>query len=180
MKTDPWLPCSIPGVLRCSVTVGSDARGSGRRVTDLAGLAAAGALFRPTDAFVLASRKDVLRGMHAQSRGGKTVACLAGAVLEVVLDLRQDSPAYGRFEAFDLSAASGLGLFLPPGTAHAFLTLSEESSVLIQTDFSAGPDSGVGVRWDSFGYDWPVSRPVVSARDAAFPPLSDLLSSARP
>ena len=170
MSTDTWKPSTvIPDVLVCDVAVGSDARGSGRRVTDAGGLRAAGADLRPTDAFILTSSRDVLRGMHAQSRGGKTVTCLEGVVLDVVLDLRPESPTYGRHEAFELRGDSARNLYLPAGVAHAFLTLTDVSRVLIQTDASGGPDAGVGVRWDSFGYDWPCGAPVVSARDAAFP-----------
>lgn len=57
---------------------------------------------------------------------------------------------------------------------------SFETEISVVMVVEIRPDAGFGVRWDSFGYDWPVSRPIVSARDAAFAPLSDLLSSARP
>lgn len=170
MSRDVWKPSAvIPDVLICDVTVGADERGSGRRVTDAGGLCAAGAGLRPTDAFILTSRRDVLRGMHAQSHGGKTITCLAGDVLDVVLDLRPGSPTYGRHEAYALHGDVARNLYLPAGVAHAFLTLSDASSVLIQTDMSSGPDAGIGVRWDSFGFDWPCATPIVSARDAAFP-----------
>ena len=173
MQPDRWHATSIPGVLLCEVTVGSDARGSGRRVTDSAGLRAAGVEFTCAEGVLVTTHPGALRGMHAQLGVTKTITCLAGAIHEVALDLRPESPAYGRHELFELSAQSRLNLCLPSGVAHGFLALGDSDAVtLIQTSPACGPAPVFGVHWDSFGYRWPLANPVVSDRDAALPPLA--------
>jgi len=92
---------------------------------------------------------------HDEPPGSKTIACLAGVVSDVILDLRPESPAYGRYETFALRGDIARNLFIPAGVAHAFLIPSEKSRVPIRTDPSGGPDAGFGVRRDSFGYDRP-------------------------
>jgi dTDP-4-dehydrorhamnose 3,5-epimerase len=169
MSDTTWHPTSIKGLWRCEIVVGTDSRGSGRRVTDVSGLGAHGVGCRVTDAFLLTTHAGVLRGMHAQRHGVKLITCLTGSVQEVVLDLRPDSATYGCREAFELTADSGLNLCIPAGVAHGFLTLGEtDSVVLIQSDFSEGSAGGSGVRWDSFGHEWP-GRVVVSERDQNLP-----------
>jgi dTDP-4-dehydrorhamnose 3,5-epimerase len=121
------------------------------------------------------SRRGTVRGMHFQwppSREGKLVRCVRGAVFDVVLDLRPDSPSYLRHAAIVLDQENRDAVFIPPGVAHGFQTLDDASEVLYQmTDFYA-PSLAAGYRWNDpvFGIEWPVtSGIVISARDAQYP-----------
>ena len=118
-----------------------------------------------------------LRGLHYQAdpfAEAKLVRCTTGAVYDVALDLRQDSPSYLRWTGIELSSANGLALFIPTGCAHGFQTLEDASELLYQISVAFEPGAGRGVRWDdpAFGIDWPESPPhgrTISARDAGYP-----------
>lgn len=103
----------------------------------------------------------------------KYVCCLVGAVRDVILDLRKDSPTYGQHYAVELSSENRLGFYIPTGFAHGFLSLTDGALMLYKTTTVHTPASDAGLRWDSFGYDWGVTNPIVSARDSAFPALAD-------
>lgn len=122
------------------------------------------------------ARRGTLRGMHFQrapSREGKLVRCTAGAILDVVVDLRPDSPTYRRWEGVELTAANRRALYIPPGLAHGFQTLVDDTEVFYQMTDMFAPDLADGVRWNdpAFGIEWPVADPILSERDAAYPLL---------
>jgi len=122
------------------------------------------------------ARRGTLRGMHFQrapSREGKLVRCTAGAILDVVVDLRPDSPTYRRWEGVELTAANRRALYIPPGLAHGFQTLVDDTEVFYQMTDMFAPDLADGVRWNdpAFGIDWPIADPILSERDAAYPLL---------
>lgn len=119
-------------------------------------------------------RRGTVRGMHFQrppSREAKLVRCVMGAVYDVLLDLRPDSPSYLRHCAVELSAENRLAVFIPHGVAHGFQTLSDAAEVHYQmTDWYA-PELAAGFRWDdpAFGIAWPVAGEVtLSERDASY------------
>jgi dTDP-4-dehydrorhamnose 3,5-epimerase len=119
------------------------------------------------------SAPGVVRGMHFQvppAQHAKLVTCLAGDILDVVLDLRKASGTYGRFATFELSAERGTLVYVPEGCAHGFLAHTEALVHYRVTSVHA-PDCDAGIRWDGFGFDWPVAAPLLSARDQAFPTL---------
>lgn len=125
------------------------------------------------------SRRGVLRGMHFQTpprHHAKAVTCLAGEVLDVVLDLRNGSPSFGQCAAFSLSAARGSILVIPAGCAHGFLTLSDEALLHYKVSTVYAPEHDAGIRWDGFGFSWPVTDPILSDRDRAFPTLDAFAS----
>lgn len=129
--------------------------------------------------FYSTSAKGVIRGMHFQvppADHAKFVFCLAGAVRDVILDLRVGSPTYARYHVVELSGENRLGFYIPSGFAHGFLSLTEGALMLYKTTTVHKPSCDAGIRWDSFGYDWGVKEPILSARDAAFPTLADLRS----
>lgn len=124
------------------------------------------------------STRNVLRGLHFQlppHHHDKFVTCLEGDVLDVVVDLRK-GPAYGRHDAFNLSGASGDGVFIPAGCAHGFFVRSEHAVVLYNVTTAYAPEHDAGIRWDSAGIAWPVAAPILSVRDAELPPLGALKS----
>jgi dTDP-4-dehydrorhamnose 3,5-epimerase len=166
---------ALPGCLRLDLFRHQDARGAFTKVFHQPAFRERGLPVDWREAFVTVSAKGVLRGMHFQtppSDHGKLVACLAGRVLDVVLDLRLGSPAYGRCEALELAAERGEALFVPPGLAHGFLALEEGSTLLYQVTREHDPAHDTGVRWDSIPFQWPAASPLVSDRDRALPDLA--------
>lgn len=121
-------------------------------------------------------RAGTLRGMHYQEAPhaeAKLVRCTRGAVHDIALDLRRDSPSYLRSHGVELSADNGCALFIPKGFAHGFQTLEDETEVLYQISAPYDPGSARGVRWDdpAFAIDWPeppVGGRTISSRDASY------------
>jgi dTDP-4-dehydrorhamnose 3,5-epimerase len=115
-----------------------------------------------------------LRGMHYQApphEEAKLVRCTAGAIYDVVVDLRASSPTYCRWFAAELTAHNRTALYAPPGCAHGFQTLQAESEVLYLISTPYVPEAARGVRWDdrAFGIEWPpASSRVISKRDRAY------------
>lgn len=126
------------------------------------------------------STKGVLRGLHYQ-RGaaaqGKLVRCSLGAILDVGVDLRKDSPTFGQCIAVELSAANARQLYLPPGFAHGFYSLSEAVEVQYKCTAEYSPKDEAGVRWNDpqLAIDWGTQDPVLSAKDKLWPFLKDAL-----
>lgn len=120
-----------------------------------------------------------LRGMHLQLREpqGKLVRVLEGEVLDVAIDVRRGSPAFGRWVANRLSADSFRQCFVPPGFAHGFYVLSDRAQVEYKCTSFYDPASELGIAWNDpeIGIEWPDDRPVLSAKDAALPTLSATL-----
>ena len=136
----------------------------------------AGVGFSSTEEFFSVSHKDVIRGMHFQKPPfdhAKVVTCLRGAVLDVFLDLRRNSPTYGKSSAVELSEDNRRILHIPSGFAHGFLSLRDESLMHYRVSTVHAPSADAGVLWNSFGFDWGVTNPIVSARDSAFAALAE-------
>jgi len=135
--------------------------------------------FEPQEEFFSVSSKDVLRGMHFQlppMAHAKLVYCVAGRVLDVVLDLRRDSATRGQAFARELSATNREMLFIPVGFAHGFLALEDDTVMVYQTSTVHSPPHDAGILWKSFGFDWPVNQPTMSERDQQFPKWSEFPS----
>ena len=120
------------------------------------------------------SKKGTLRGMHYQippHEEAKLVRCTRGAVYDVALDLRLNSPTYLGWIAAELSAANGHSLYVAEGCAHGFFTLEDETEVFYQMSEFFCPESACGVRWDdpAFGIVWPGEGLIISEKDATYP-----------
>lgn len=119
-------------------------------------------------------KRGTLRGLHYQaapSEEAKIVRCVRGAIHDVAVDLRPGSPSYLRHHAAELSAVNGQALYIPPGCAHGFQTLEDDSLVLyLMTDFYQ-PELSRGVRWNDpvFGIPWPIEDPIMLDRDRNYP-----------
>ena len=116
--------------------------------------------------------KGTVRGMHFQTAPHgevKLVRCVAGAVLDIIIDLRAASPTYLKWEGFELSAENGRTLYVPVGFAHGFQTLADETHVLYSVSHPYTPGAEGGVRHDDpvFGITWPLPISVVSEKDGA-------------
>jgi dTDP-4-dehydrorhamnose 3,5-epimerase len=120
--------------------------------------------------------RHTLRGMHWQAAPhgeGKLVRCTRGAIFDVVVDLRPQSATYLDHVAVRLDQDNRRALFVPPGLAHGFLTLVDETEVAYQMDTVHVPDAARGARWDdpAFAISWPAPPEVLSDRDRAYPDL---------
>ena len=122
-------------------------------------------------------RAGTLRGMHFQAAPHgepKLVRCTRGAVFDVIVDLRPDSPAFCRWFGIELRGGGTSSLFIPTGLAHGFQTLEDASEVHYQMGHQYVPSAANGVRWNdpAFGIEWPdqpATGPIISERDAAYP-----------
>jgi dTDP-4-dehydrorhamnose 3,5-epimerase len=121
-------------------------------------------------------RAGTLRGMHYQADPygeSKLVRCVRGAIFDVAVDLRPDSPTYLHWHAVELSAENRLAFYIPAGLAHGFQTLTDEAEVLYQMGNSYVPEAAGGVRWDdrAFAIEWPEpnGERIISQKDRAYP-----------
>jgi dTDP-4-dehydrorhamnose 3,5-epimerase len=124
-------------------------------------------------------QKGTLRGLHLQvspHRENKLVACVQGALYDVILDLRPDRPTFCRWHAVTLSGGSWRMVYVPEGVAHGFLTLEDSTVVSYQISEPHQPGAARGVRWDdrAFGIVWPAAPVVMSPRDASWPAFDRL------
>jgi dTDP-4-dehydrorhamnose 3,5-epimerase len=118
--------------------------------------------------------RGTLRGLHFQRpphAEAKLVRCVNGAIWDVAVDLRPDSPKRGEWQGFELSAANGRALYVPAGFAHGFQTLAPDTEILYLISEFYAPDSSGGVRYDdpAFAISWPLPVTSISPRDATWP-----------
>ena len=106
----------------------------------------------------------------------KIIYCIRGRVLDVLLDLRKSSPTFGQAVGIELSQQNKHLLFVPKGFAHGFLSLENDSCLVYKTDAVHAPQHDQGIRWDSFGFDWPNVNPLVSGRDLIHTVFADFSS----
>jgi len=119
------------------------------------------------------ARKGTLRGLHYQAAPfpeAKLVRCIAGAIYDVIVDLRPGSATRGRYVGVELTAANHRALYVPEGFAHGFLTLMDGSEVFYQMSEFYHPETARGVRWNdpAFAIAWPAPPAIISPRDAAY------------
>jgi dTDP-4-dehydrorhamnose 3,5-epimerase len=119
-------------------------------------------------------RKGTLRGMHYQvapTAEAKLVRCTAGAIFDVIIDIREYSTTFRQHLAVELSAGTGKMLYVPEGFAHGFQTLVDNTEVFYQMSHPYAPECARGVRWDdpSFGIEWPSAERIILERDRNYP-----------
>ncbi|MBT2562747.1 dTDP-4-dehydrorhamnose 3,5-epimerase family protein [Pedobacter sp. ISL-64] len=132
-----------------------------------------------TESFYSISNKNVIRGMHFQvppKDHSKLVYVVTGSIIDVVLDIRKTSETFGRFFSIELSAKNRKGIYIGKGFAHGFLSLENDTTVEYHTSTSQSRECEAGIRFDSFGYDWEVEKPILSNRDLEFKIFSDIQS----
>jgi dTDP-4-dehydrorhamnose 3,5-epimerase len=120
------------------------------------------------------TRRGTLRGMHYQAAPyaeAKLVRCTRGAIYDVVIDLRPQSPTFKQWTAAALTDQNRKMVYVPEGCAHGFLTLEDETEVFYQMSEFYNADSARGVRWDdpAFQIAWPEKIQVISERDRTYP-----------
>lgn len=172
-------PTKLPGLLVLDGAPHEDARGGFVRLWCRETLRAAGFDWPVVQANLSTNRaRHTLRGLHwqaAPAEEAKVVRCLQGAVWDVAVDIRPESPTFRRWHAEELSAANGRALAIPPGFAHGFLTLAEASDVLYLMGAPYAPALARGARWDdpAFAIAWPAAPAVIGPRDLGFPPFGN-------
>lgn len=119
-----------------------------------------------------------LRGLHYQAvphAETKLVRCVRGAIFDVVVDIRPDSPTFGQWIAAELSGANGSMFYIPKGCAHGFQTLAPNTEVFYQISAPYHADHASGIRWDDPGLaiDWPLANPIISEKDSELPFLAN-------
>lgn len=172
------------GLLIFHPQVFRDARGMFRELYNARAYEAAGLDADFVQDNVSRSTRHTLRGLHLQHPNdqGKLVTVLEGAVFDVAVDVRVDSPQLGQWESFVLSDENAQQVYLPPGYAHGFVVLSETALFAYKCTAAYSPADEITIRWDdpSIGIDWPTDRPLLSGRDAAAPMLRELSHSRLP
>lgn len=115
-----------------------------------------------------------LRGMHWQDLSHpeiKLVRCTRGAVTDVIVDVRPDSPTYLAHCTIELTAENGVALYIPAGVAHGFITHADDTELLYQMTTPHTPEAARGARWNdpAFGVDWPAEPKIMNERDRTYP-----------
>ena len=119
-------------------------------------------------------RRGTLRGMHYQRKPHsevKLVRCVKGAIWDVIIDIRPDSPTYRQWQGFELSSVDGHQLYIPKGFAHGFQTLSNDVEVnyLISEPYAPQSANGICYNDPAFGINWPLAVTEISERDLGWP-----------
>lgn len=178
-------PTKIENVFLIDPDIHNDSRGyfmrsfCARELAVLPGRFAAAQINRS-----LTKTRGTIRGMHFQRAPHaekKIVQCIRGAAFDVVIDLRPDSPTFGKWFACELTAENKTLLFVPEGCAHGFQTLTDDCEMeYVMSEFHH-PESAAGVRWDDpfFTIDWPFPSPLLSEQDASWPLYPHAYAEAR-
>jgi len=175
-----FIPSQLAGVWRLEPELRSDERGWFARTWCEQEFAAHGLNTRwPQGNLTHTVRRGMIRGLHWQAEPrpeAKLVRCASGAIWDVVVDVRRDSRTFGRWEAFELTAANGQQLYIPAGFAHGFQCLTDccEVSYLMGEFYVS--ELARGIRWNdpAVGIAWPVADVFLSERDRNLPLLTDV------
>jgi dTDP-4-dehydrorhamnose 3,5-epimerase len=173
---------SLPGVLLITAIKLGDERGffSETFRADRFAVESEGLPF-VQDNHVRSARKGVVRGLHFQTpphAQGKLVRCSKGVILDVAVDIRKGSPSYGKHVAVELSADNWQQLWIPPGFAHGYSTLTDDCEVIYKVTDYYSPDCDRGIAWDdpALGIDWrfTAGEALLSEKDMKHPCLVDV------
>jgi dTDP-4-dehydrorhamnose 3,5-epimerase len=167
---------ALPGVLILTPARHGDARGFFSESWNRARLAERGiGIDFVQDNHSLSAKAGTLRGLHFQApphAQAKLVRCGRGRLWDVAVDVRRGSPNYGRWVGVELSAENGRQLLVPAGFLHGFVTREPDTEIVYKCSDYYSPEADGAVRWDGCGIDWDLDgEPVLSAKDAAAPPL---------
>ncbi|MDO8339828.1 MAG: dTDP-4-dehydrorhamnose 3,5-epimerase [Candidatus Burarchaeum sp.] len=130
--------------------------------------------FTVHEVFASMNKKNVVRGLHFQDPQpqARIVWCPQGRIYDVLVDIRKNSPTFKKWHGVELSGKNKLGIYIPHGFAHGFLSLEKDSYVLYLADAPWSPESEKGIKYDdpALGISWPglTGKPIQSERDAKF------------
>lgn len=132
--------------------------------------------FCPRESYYSLSKQLVIRGMHFQTgrdECSKLVYVTQGEIVDVILDIRPGSVTMGEYVEVVLSQKNKKAVFVPEGMAHGFAVLSKAATVVYSQSKVYSPANYAGIRWNSFGFKWPVSKPILSEKDRNLPTFAD-------
>lgn len=169
------VPTSLPGVLLIDPRVFQDARGFFLETYHARRYAEAGLDVTFVQDNHSRSRRNTLRGLHFQQARpqGKLVRVIEGAIWDVAVDIRPESPTFGRYVGAELSADNFRQIYVPPGFAHGFCVTSDVAQVEYKCTEYYDPADERGIAWNdpTLAIPWPVTSPVLSERDTHNPTL---------
>jgi dTDP-4-dehydrorhamnose 3,5-epimerase len=174
-------PAKLSGVFLVELELKSDIRGFFARTYCEREFAAAGLNTRwPQANLTRSDRRGTIRGLHWQADPRpeiKLVRCAAGAIWDVVVDVRPSSPTFGRWESFELSADNRLQVYIPEGFAHGFQSLTDGAEVSYMMGETYFDELARGIRWDDawVGVTWPLAPTVISERDSRLSGLAQVV-----
>lgn len=174
-----FIKTDINGLYLIKPKVLEDERGKFTKTFHLDTLKAKGLPANFQEGYYTISQKDVLRGMHFQTPPHdheKLVYVPKGAILDVVLDIRKDSPSYGKYVSQHLNESNGYMFYIPKGCAHGFLSLENDTNVTYSQTSMYAPHNDGGINCHSFGFDWGIQNPIISERDLSFNHFSDFIT----
>lgn len=169
----------IPGLKLIRLKEFNDNRGSFIKVYNEEFFAENGLKTNFKESYYSISAKNVIRGMHFQLppfEHTKLVYLNHGNIIDVVLDIRQSSPTYGKYFSIELNTENSVLVYIPVGCAHGFRSLEDHTMVTYLQTSVYDSNSDAGIHFDSFMMDWQCNQPIVSTRDLAFPVLSKYIS----
>lgn len=175
-------PSKISGCFELQPRVIEDARGRFVKVFHEQAFKTQGLETNFAEEYYSVSHKNVVRGLHFQRPPMdhvKMVYCVAGEVMDVVVDLRVGSPTYGQCELFELSAAKANSVYIPKGMAHGFCVLSQQAIMVYKVSSIYSPEHDAGILWSSADIPWPTTDAILSVRDESFPKLDQFESPFR-
>ena len=168
----------IPGVFLLETPVHSDCRGFFKETYNSRKACASGIGVNFVQDNHSRSARGVLRGIHYQEPNaqGKLVQVINGAILDVVVDIREGSPYFGQWVSRELSEASGKSIWVPPGFAHGFLTLKGPTDVIYKVTNYWSAEAEHTIRWNDpeLSIDWGVEYPILSDSDGKAPYLAEV------
>lgn len=176
----------IAGAFLIELARREDLRGSFARVWSTAALRDQGIAFEIVEMNASRTlRRGTVRGLHYQTAPhaeAKFVRCTRGAIYDVILDLRPDSPTRYRWASFDLRESADRTLYIPPGCAHGFQTLEDNTEMTYAVSASYHPECERGVRWNDPAFDirWPIADVILSEKDRNLPLFTDELAQRAP
>ena len=170
-------PAALPGVYTITPFYAEDQRGYFLKSIERDVFARFGLSLDIHEDFETYSRKDVIRGLHIQTRDQqiKIVRAVCGSVLDVVVDIRPDSAFFGKWFSIILSQDNHTAIWVPAGFAHGFRVLSEIAIVSYKCIGRFLPDFDSGIRWNDMdiAIQWGIDKPILSEKDASLPLFRD-------
>lgn len=171
---------TLDGCLRLEPKIFRDHRGTSIKTFHKDVLKECGVKNNFVEDLMVISYKNVLRGLHFQNppfAQAKLVYCIKGGILDVVLDIRRDSPTYGKYQVFNMNALNFSMLYISEGFAHGYLSLEDDTIVMYKMSSVYKKELEGGIRWNSIDIPWGINKPIISERDENFVAFSDFKSN---
>ncbi len=174
------IPTGLQGVYVIEQDVFKDKRGAFVKTFQRSFFTAHGLECDFCENYYTKSHEDVIRGMHFQTPPhdhAKLVTVIQGTIIDVILDIRRASPTYGQHVEIELSRENRRSIYIARGLAHGFGTLSDSAIAYYMATSEYAPEHDAGIRYDSFGYCWPITTPIISDRDLSHVPFEQFATS---